>query len=64
VPPYRVYTRIGATDLPDEVRGSHKTYQDACLAVNTYLDEHEASLYIFDATGEEIKTISSLAEED
>jgi hypothetical protein len=64
VPPYRVYTRIGATDLPDEVRGSHKTYQDACNAVNAYLAEHQASLYIFDATGEEIKTISSLAEED
>jgi hypothetical protein len=64
VPPYRVYTRIGATDLPDEVRGSHKTYQDACYAVNAYLDEHEASLYIFDSTGEEIETISSLTEED
>jgi hypothetical protein len=64
VPPYRVYTRIGATDLPDEVRGSHKTYQGACNAVNAYLAEHQASLYIFDATGEEIKAISSLAEKD
>lgn len=64
VPPYRVYTRIGATDLPDEVRGSHKTYQDACYAVNAYLDKHQASLYIFDSTGEEIETISSLDDED
>ena len=64
VPPYRVYTRIGATDLPDEVRGSHKTYQDACNAVNAYLAEHQASLIIFDATGEEIDIISSLVEED
>jgi hypothetical protein len=64
VPPYRVYTCIGATDLPDEVRGSHKTYQDACDAVNAYLAEHQASLYIFDSTGDEITTISSLAEED
>ena len=64
VPPYRVYTHIGATDLPDEVRGSHKTYQDACNAVNAYLAEHQASLYIFDAAGDEITIISSLAEED
>ena len=64
VPPYRVHARIGATDLPDEVRGSHKTYQDACNAVNAYLAEHQASLYIFDAAGDEITIISSLAEED